>query len=139
MSEETTPAEPIIPGTPSQADDQGVGPDEPRIAHATRPDNVGKNWDGSDPEPTNAPDHTQLGSEEAGTEPEDRLVYLPQLISDEFAIQPDSARDMVLLGKVTIGGEIVSTERGWVSFGLIEDQEIAVDSDVKSVRFRYRG
>ncbi len=130
MSEETPPSQPTIAGTPSRPEDQGVGP-------TPIPDQHGGDSPGEDKPVTYEPEPeiTQLEAHTA----EGRLVYLPQLISDEFAIQPDSARDMVLLGTVSIGGKVVRTERGWIPFSTIEGQEISVDSDVKSVRFRYRG
>ncbi len=108
---------------------------EPKTAHATRPDNIGKNWDGS---PLKDPDHEQLASQ-AEDNDEEQMVYLPQLIASEFAIQEHSARDMVLLGEVSIDGKTVQSNRGWFAYSDIVDKDITVKSDVKSVRFHYAG
>lgn len=76
--------------------------------------------------------------------PPNQRVYLPALVSDQFGVSQTIARDQILLGMVTIGGERWDAPDGgrpdghlWVPRAQIEGKEVEVKGRDRSFKFTF--
>jgi hypothetical protein len=74
-----------------------------------------------------------------GPDPSTSSVYLPRVLSDEYGMAHDNARNTVLEGKIFIDGEEYTGDKLAVPYDQIQDKEVLVDGPYRSVRFTYHG
>jgi hypothetical protein len=76
-------------------------------------------------------------SEEPEGEP-DRTVHLPAILADEFGISRSEARMEVMMGQITIDGEM-TTEKLDLPYDKVKGKQIVVKGETREFTMTYDG
>jgi len=72
-------------------------------------------------------------------DPTTQSVFLPRILSDEYGLSADNARNTVLEGKVMIDGEEYEGDKFAVPYDAISGKEVTIQGPYRAVRFTFNG
>jgi hypothetical protein len=82
---------------------------------------------------------TKVTKQEGESQEPERQIYLPQVISNEFGTSLSIAREQIILGMITIGGEEWKGDRFHLPYDDILDKEISVQGRDRTFKFEFKG